>query len=91
MLRPVMRHALAVLAGCLSLATSLPCSAQPPPADRVQLRFDAAQAVAVLAIVDARSAGRALAEADWQRLVATEGYRRLKLREAGIGRAGTGT
>ena len=44
------------------------------------------QAEAVLAILDARAAGRAPDEAAWKHLFATEGYRRLAQRETSLGR-----
>lgn len=75
-----------MLAGCLSFATSIPCAAQAPPADRLRLRFDTTEAVAVLAILEAQSAGRTPSEADWHRLFSAEGYRRLRVREAAMRR-----
>jgi hypothetical protein len=44
------------------------------------------EAEAVLRILDARAEGRTPDEADWQRLFATEGYRRLRQREASLER-----
>jgi hypothetical protein len=44
------------------------------------------EAEAVLHILDLRSAGRKPEEADWRRLFATEGYRRLQQREASLER-----
>src|SRR5436309_1737260 len=44
------------------------------------------EADAVLAILDARAAGRGVAEADWQRLFTSEGYVRLKKRELSMRR-----
>lgn len=55
-------------------------------ASRIQLHFDTSEAEAVLAILDKRIAGSAVADADWQRLFATEPYVRLKKREAGMHR-----
>jgi hypothetical protein len=55
------------------------------PHPRVELRFDASQAEAALAIA---RRGRASA-ADLERLFATVPYRRLKKREAGLGRGFT--
>jgi len=54
--------------------------------ERVELRLDTSQAEATLAIVERRAAGRAVADADWQRLFATEPYRRLERRETSLGR-----
>ncbi len=68
-------------AACL-FAAAAPVAAQQPPAGRLQLRLDASEAEAVLAIVSKRAAGQPIADADWQRLFATEPYQRLKRREA---------
>jgi hypothetical protein len=65
---------------------AIPCAAQAPPADRVRLVFDTTEAVAVLAIMQARHAGRVPTEAEWQRLFSAEGYQRLKAREAAMRR-----
>jgi len=54
--------------------------------DRVQLHFDASEAEAVLAIVEKHSAGKAVSNADWERLFQTEPYVRLKKREASMHR-----
>lgn len=62
------------------------CAAAQEPERPVQLALDTSEAEAVLAIVEARAAGREPAEADWQRLFATEPYRRLKQREASFKR-----
>jgi hypothetical protein len=55
-------------------------------AERIDLRLDASQAEATLAIVEAHAAGKAISDADWQRLFATEPYRRLEKREASLQR-----
>jgi hypothetical protein len=44
------------------------------------------EADAVLSILDARAAGHAIEQADWQRLFASEGYVRLKKREQSMHR-----
>jgi hypothetical protein len=44
------------------------------------------EAEAVLAILEKRAAGQPPGESDWQRLFASEGYRRLKQREASLQR-----
>ena len=54
--------------------------------DRVQLRFDTSEAEVVLAILAKRKANQPVADADWQWLVSTEPYVRLKKREAGMHR-----
>jgi hypothetical protein len=57
-----------------------------PRDDRVLLTLDVSEAEAVLAILDARAAGKAVAEPLWRALTASEPYTRLKQREAGMGR-----
>ena len=54
--------------------------------ERVQVALDTAEADAVLAILDKRAAGTMVEAADWQRLFATEPYRRLKVREDAVHR-----
>lgn len=49
--------------------------------------IDAEEAEAVLAILDARRAAAPITDELWRRLFETEGYRRLKIREASMGRA----
>ena len=55
-------------------------------ANRIQLQFNTSQADAVLAILEKRATGGSVADADWQRLFATEPYVRLKKREASMHR-----
>ena len=66
---------------CLLAATSL--SAQ---TSRLDVRLDTGEADAVLALVEL---GERATEADWKRLFESEGYRRLKQREAALNRAFT--
>jgi hypothetical protein len=54
--------------------------------DRIQLQLNSSEAEAVLAILDKRASGEPAANADWQRLFATEPYQRLKKREASMHR-----
>jgi|HubBroStandDraft_6_1064221.scaffolds.fasta_scaffold196822_2 hypothetical protein len=54
--------------------------------NRIQLQLNCDEAEAVLAILDKRAAGSPVAEADWERVFATEPYQRLKKREAAMGR-----
>jgi hypothetical protein len=68
-------------AGCLLAATSL--SAQ---TSRLDVRLDTEEADAVLALVEL---GKRATESDWKRLFESEGYRRLKQREASLNRAFT--
>lgn len=83
----LLRHA-SIAAALLATAPRL-AVAQAPPGERIAVRFDTAEAVAVLGLVEARQEGRSLADADWQRLFATDGYRRLKEREAAMQRSFT--
>ncbi len=55
-------------------------------ANRIQLQFNTSEADAVLAILEKRATGSSVADADWQRLFATEPYVRLKKREASMHR-----
>lgn len=61
------------------------CTAARVPS-RTNVRIVTDEADAVLAILDARAAGRTIADADWQRVFATEGYVRLKKREQAMQR-----
>lgn len=54
--------------------------------DRVQFKLDSSEAEAALAIVQQHSAGKTIADADWQRLFTSEPYVRLKKREASMRR-----
>ncbi len=49
--------------------------------DRVQLTLDVSEAEQVLAILALHDAGKPVSEVEWQKLFATEPYRRLKQRE----------
>ena len=79
------RAGLAALVGLLAAAPAV--RAQAAPGSRLQIQLDASEAEAVLAILGRRQAGQAVDSSDWNRLFATEPYRRLKAREAGMGRA----
>jgi hypothetical protein len=70
----------------LALSLVLVAAAEQPPADRIDLALDASQAEAVLALAERRAAGGEVADADWERLFATEPYLRLEQREAAMGR-----
>ena len=69
------------LAGALLALSSPPLGAAAPA-----LTVDAAQAEAALAILRARQDGKEVREGDWQRLFATDGYRRLGERERSMDR-----
>jgi hypothetical protein len=66
----------------LLAGSSLPAAAS----ERVELRLDTSEAEAVLHILAKRESGRTITGADWERLFATEPYRRLKQREASLRR-----
>jgi hypothetical protein len=76
--------ALIVAAGAALLQQSAPPPGTATPAD-VALDFVTDEADAVLALVDHRKSDPAAVEGDWARLLASDGYRRLKRREAAIG------
>jgi hypothetical protein len=59
---------------------------QVPDAGRIQLKLNTDEADAVLSILEKHAAGAAVADADWERLFATEPYIRLRKREAGMHR-----
>jgi hypothetical protein len=54
--------------------------------DRIELRFNTDEADAVLAILDMHAAASAITDSDWQRLLSTEPYIRLRKREAAMHR-----
>ncbi|HZT41229.1 MAG TPA: DUF5700 domain-containing putative Zn-dependent protease [Chthonomonadaceae bacterium] len=59
---------------------------QASPKEQVHVRMDTGEAQAVLAILAKRKAHQTVENADWQRLFASEGYKRLKNREQAMGR-----
>lgn len=61
----------------------LACGANLHADGRIQLQVDMSEADAVLSILARRTAGEPVMESDWERLFASEPYRRLKEREAG--------
>lgn len=63
-----------------------PQGASSSSAEQIALHFDTSEAEAVLGIVDKHSSGAAASDSDWQRLLATEPYIRLKKREASMHR-----
>jgi hypothetical protein len=74
---------------CVTLVAALFFCLAPAAAaagQRVDLRLDAEQAEAVLAIVVRNSRGEQVTPADWDRLVRSPAYVRLKEREQGMGR-----
>ena len=77
-----------ILAGVV-LAALLKCSAFAQAPLRVNLKLDASEAEAVLAILDKRAHHEDVAEADWHKVFATTPYRRLKERETSMRRSFT--
>jgi len=63
------------------------CYAQSANLSRVNVRLITDEAEAVLAILAKRKANEPVTDADWQRLFSTDGYIRLKKREASMKRA----
>jgi len=68
------------------VAALLACSAFAQPPNRINLKLDASEAEAVLAILDKRAHHEGVTEADWQKLFTTTPYRRLKQRETSMRR-----
>lgn len=76
-----------ILVTCSALILAPVCFAQSAGASRVDVRAVTDEADAVLAILTKQRARQPLSEADWQRLFSSEGYVRLKKREADMKRA----
>lgn len=76
MIRPI----LAVLVAAMTLSTT-------SGAQRTSLRLQSDEALAALEIVDLIAPRREPAASDWSTLFASDGYQRLKRREAAMGRA----
>jgi hypothetical protein len=57
------------------------------PMNRVELKLDSSEAEAVLNILDRRAEQKPVTGADWQTLVSTIPYQRLKKRETSMGRS----
>lgn len=72
--------------GLVMLAFVLSAVPAAAEGDRVQLTLDASEADAVLAIVEARAAGKTPGEPLWKALTASEPYIRLKQRAASMHR-----
>jgi hypothetical protein len=75
-------------AWCLAVTTLVATllSVAAPADERIDIRFDATAAEAVLDIVERTAAGEPVPEADWRRLFAAEAYRRLEQRETAMQR-----
>ncbi|MDQ6788040.1 MAG: hypothetical protein M3033_14640 [Acidobacteriota bacterium] len=74
-----------IFACCIFVFAPL-CLAQTAGLSRVNVRVITDEAEAVLAILAKRRANQTIDEADWQRLFTSEGYVRLKKREAAMQR-----
>jgi putative zinc-dependent peptidase DUF5700 len=83
-MRQVLSRAAVCLAAALVLGTTAAAGKAPP---RVDVRIVTDEADAVLAILAKRAAGAPVGDADWRRLFASDGYVRLKRREAAMKRA----
>ena len=62
----------------------LPAPAGLTAQSRLDVTLETDEAEAVLAILDARAGGQTVSDEQWSRLFASEGYRRLKEREAAM-------
>lgn len=74
----------------LALLSVRPAPPGPGAASAVRVEFDAGEADAVLAILRKRASAEPSAAEDWERLFASDGYRRLEAREAAMKRPFTG-
>jgi hypothetical protein len=75
-----------IFAGVIVVPLLAACSGFAQPPNRVNLKVDSSEAVAVLAILDIRAQHEDVTEADWQKLFSTIPYRRLKRRETSMRR-----
>jgi len=71
----------------MCLFVAFVCFAKPVEEARVNVSIVTDEADAVLAILEKKNANQPIADSDWQRLFATEGYIRLKKREAAMQRS----
>lgn len=85
-LKPHLFSAVLTLTFTLCLAANS-VIAQTISPQRVNVQIVTDEADAVLAILDKKEAGQEITVADWQKLFSTEGYMRLKKREAAVKRA----
>lgn len=75
--------------GLIALFCCLAVHTLPSAAHGTDVVLDASEAEALLAILDTKASGTAVADADWARLWGSEPYVRLKRREASMNRAFT--
>jgi hypothetical protein len=78
-----------ILVACSLLILASVSFAQSPASSRVDVKVVTDEAEAVLAILSKKKAKQPPTEADWQRLFSSEGYVRLKKREAEMKRTFT--
>lgn len=78
-----------VTASFAVLALAPCCRAQSAPASRLDVRLVADEADAILSILAKKKSSEAITAKDWKRLFSSEGYVRLKKREAELKRAFT--
>lgn len=72
------------------LFAALPCAAQQPSTrPKLQIRFYTTEAAQALYLIEGKRDKYEPGDDDWKPLFATEGYKRLKLRESDMGRAFT--
>lgn len=69
---------------CLVIFGATPAAGAAP---RLQIRLDTGEAEAALTILDRQHNGLAIRAADWRRLFASEGYRRVRDRETAMRRS----
>lgn len=84
-----MRSGLALVvsaAATMLCHTAVAAQARAGGGERVQLKVDASEAEAVLAVLEAKKPGVNVGEAAWQRVFSSEPYVRLKKREASLRR-----
>lgn len=81
---PPHRALIAALVAASPALAQRPPAAQPtaPIATHVQVLFDTTQAAVALDIIEWKQAGNAMKDEDWRPLIISDGYRRLRIREA---------
>jgi hypothetical protein len=83
----IIRRLLSTLLVCSAFGFASVCAAQTSMPSRVNVRLVNDEAEAVLAVLAKKKTGQPLTEADWQRIFQSEGYIRLKKREASLKRS----
>ena len=75
-----------LLIGLPSVPIEVAAQTSTAQSDPIAVRFDSSEAEAMLAILEKRAAGKSVEDADWNALVTSEPYVRLKKREASMHR-----